>query len=233
MKIQNPFLTLTKTERAIWIFSLCAVTVGFLCSEQKDPLSLLASLVGVTALLFVSKGNVTGQILTVFFSLLYGVISYQMRYFGEMITYLCMSAPAAIFATVSWLRHPYREKKDEVEIADMNAKKWAVLFCTTALVTFLFYFLLAWLGTENLYVSTLSVATSFLASALTFLRSPYYGLGYAANDVVLIVLWLWASFKEPKYLPMILCFAAFLINDVYGFVNWRRIRRRQESGNAM
>ena len=230
VKFQNPFSTLTRTEWIIWIFSLCAVTLGFLFSEQKDPLSLVASLVGVTALIFVCKGNVLGQMLTILFSILYGIVSWQTRYYGEMITYLCMSAPAALFATVSWLCHPYKDKKDEVTIAHLSTKAWIILLSVTLPVTVLFYFLLQWLGTESLYVSTLSVATSFVAAGLTFLRSPYYGLGYAVNDLVLIVLWLLASFKEPKYLPMLLCFGAFLVNDLYGFFNWRRIRRRQENG---
>jgi nicotinamide riboside transporter PnuC len=72
------------------------------------------------------------------------------------------------------------------------------------------------------------VATSFSASYLTYLRSPYYGIGYGANDVVLIVLWAIASAKDLAYLPMVACFVMFLANDIYGFINWRRMRRRQQ-----
>ena len=90
-----------------------------------------------------------------------------------------------------------------------------------------FYFILAALETPNLFFSTLSVTTSFAASALTFLRSPFYALAYAANDVVLIVLWVLASITDISYLPMIICFAAFLINDIYGFINWTKMKNRQ------
>ena len=71
-------------------------------------------------------------------------------------------------------------------------------------------------------------ATSFSASYLTYLRSPYYGIGYGANDVVLIVLWAIASAEDLAYLPMMACFVMFLVNDIYGFINWRRMRRRQQ-----
>jgi hypothetical protein len=73
-----------------------------------------------------------------------------------------------------------------------------------------------------------SVATSFLASYLTFMRSPYYGIGYGANDVVLIILWVMASAKDPAYLPMVVCFVMFLLNDLYGFVNWQRLKKSQQ-----
>lgn len=69
---------------------------------------------------------------------------------------------------------------------------------------------------------TVSVATSFIAASLTLLRSPLYGLGYAANDIVLIIMWIMATVDDPSYLPMIVCFSVFFINDCYGFINWRK-----------
>ncbi len=66
-----------------------------------------------------------------------------------------------------------------------------------------------------------------MASALTFLRSPYYALFYAANDIVLIVLWSLASAENISYIPMVICFSCFFINDLYGFINWQRMKKRQ------
>ena len=52
-------------------------------------------------------------------------------------------------------------------------------------------------------------------------------LAYALNDAVLIVLWLLATAKDPSYVSVIICFIAFIINDVYGFINWLRMEKRQ------
>ena len=95
-------------------------------------------------------------------------------------------------------------------------------------VTAIFYFILRALGTNNLIFSTISVTTSFLAVYMTFLRSPYYAIGYALNDIVLIVLWVLASIKNPSYIPMIICFLMFFANDIYGFINWKRIEKAQK-----
>ena len=97
----------------------------------------------------------------------------------------------------------------------------------TAAVTVAFYFILRALNTPNLAVSTLSIATSFLACFLVFLRSPWYAVAYAANDIVLIVLWVLATVKSLSYLPMVTCFAMFLINDVYGFICWIKMKKSQ------
>ena len=224
--MKNPFKDLTKFELFLWLFSLLLVSGGFLLAPEKDYLTLVASLIGATALIFVSKGYVLGQILTLVFALFYGIVSFFFHYYGEMITYLCMTAPIALASTISWLKHPYKRTK-EVTVARITGKQVLILAILTVAVTAAFYFILRALGNANLIVSTLSVATSFVASSLTLLRSPYYAIGYAANDVVLIILWVLASIQNPAYIPMILCFVVFLLNDLYGFINWKRIQKRQ------
>ncbi len=222
----NPFRNLTKFERILWILSLCVVGGGFLLTSE-DFLTLTASLIGVTALILVAKGDTWGQILTCVFALLYAVISWEQRYYGEMITYVGMSAPIAAAAVVEWLRHPYAGTR-EVEVAALTGKKIALIGGLAVLVTVAFYFILDFFGTANLIPSTISVTTSFTAASLVLCRSPYYGLAYAANDLVLIVLWVLASLADPSYIPMVLCFVMFFVNDTYGFVNWTRMRQRQK-----
>jgi len=226
MRNINPFASLTRFERRLWLSSVCVVLFSGVLSGGKDLLSVAASLIGVTSLIFLAKGYVLGQVLTVVFSVLYGIISYGFRYYGEMITYLGMTAPMALLAVVSWLRHPF-EGSREVEVSRITGKQGAAVLAGAAVATGVFYFILKALSTASLAVSTVSVTTSFLASALTYLRSPLYALSYAANDLILIVLWILAARKNPSCLPMILCFAMFFVNDVYAYVNWRRIHARQ------
>ena len=226
MKLLNSFRDLTKFELILWIVSLITVSGSFLLSSPPDYLTLIASLIGVTALIFVSKGYVLGQVLTVVFSVFYGIISFFFSYYGEMITYLCMTAPIAVMAVVSWARHPYK-RSAVVEVSRLKRGQIIFMWVAAIVVTAVFYFILGALGNANLIVSTVSVTTSFLASYLTFCRSPYYALAYAANDLVLIALWIMATLKSPSYLPMVFCFVQFFANDMYGFFNWSRLRKEQ------
>ncbi len=224
--MKNPFRVFTKWELLIWFGSAAAVTASFLLSPGNDYLTLTAALIGVTALIFVAKGMVLGQILTVVFSVFYGIVSYWLGYYGEMITYLCMTSPIAVLSVISWVRHPYQESS-EVEVNRVSKRQVLVMAVLAVMVTAIFYVILGAMGNVNLIVSTVSVTTSFLASFLTFLRSPYYGIGYGANDIVLIVLWTLAAVNDINYLPMVICFVMFLVNDIYGFVNWKKMQKRQ------
>ena len=232
MKISNPFKAFTKFELFLWLASLIVVSASFLLPTEKDYLTLAASLIGVTALIFVSKGLVIGQVLIVVFAVFYGVISFYFRYYGEMITYLGMSAPIAMLSVVSWIRHPAKDR-EEVEVHHMTRRELVISFVFTVITTVVFYFILGAIGTSNLFFSTISVTTSFIASYLTFMRSPYYALAYALNDLVLIVLWVAAAMKDVSSLPMVFCFLMFFANDMYGFFNWRRMGKQQESQYKM
>ncbi len=227
MNIIKSFRNLSKFEFMLWIVSVLTVIVSFLCSSEFQPLTLIASLIGVTALIFVAKGDVLGQILTVVFSVFYAVISFKFRYFGEMITYLGMTAPMAILAAVEWFKNPYAEK--EVKVARLTKKRIIIMIFGAIISTLIFYFILKHFNNANLIMSTLSITTSFLASYLTFCRSPFYALAYASNDIVLIILWIMATIENPAYLPMIICFIMFFCNDFYGFINWQRMRKNQKN----
>ena len=217
----------TKSELALWVGSVVLILASFVAFDRANFMTLAASAIGVTSLIFNAKGNPIGQALMIVFSLLYGIISYTFSYYGEMITYLGMTGPMALFALISWLRNPYKGNHAEVAVNRISKREYIGMYALSAVVTLSFYFILKHFNTANIIPSTLSVTTSFIAVYLTFRRSPYFALAYAANDVVLIVLWILAAKENIRYLSVIICFVMFLVNDLYGFVSWKQMEKRQ------
>lgn len=214
-------------ELFLWGLSVVLIVASFCVFDRENYLTLVASLIGVTSLIFNAKGNPIGQALMIVFSLFYGYISFVFTYYGEMLTYVCMTMPMAVFALVSWLKNPYHGNRSEVKVDRLKKNEPLWMFVAAAVITLVFYFILKAFDTKNIIPSTISVTTSFLAVYLTFRRSPFYAIGYAANDIVLIVLWTLAAIDDISYLSVIVCFVAFLANDIYGFINWQKMARRQ------
>ena len=217
----------TKFEIGLWTSSVLLILASFCIFDRENYLTLLASIIGATFLIFNAKGNPIGQLLTMVFGVLYGVISYGFAYYGEMITYLGMTFPMALVALASWLKNPYKDNKAEVKVNRLSKKEIPFMMVLTLIVTIAFYFILKHFNTANLIPSTISVTTSFLAVYLTFRRSPYFALAYAVNDLVLIVLWVLASIAEISYLSVVICFIVFFVNDMYGFISWKQMEKRQ------
>ena len=223
------FAYFSKMELILWSVSVIFIIVSFCIFDRESYLTLVASLIGVTSLIFNAKGNPIGQALMVAFSLLYGIISYTFAYYGEMITYLGMTMPMAFFALIAWLKNPYKGNKAEVKVNSIGKVEQLLMWLLTVGVTVVFYFILDYFNTANIIPSTLSVSTSFLAVYLTFRRCPSFALAYAANDIVLIVLWVLASLTDIRYISVVVCFVAFLFNDIYGYISWQRMKKRQSS----
>lgn len=219
----------SKSELLLWFSSMLFILISFIFLNRENYLTLTASLIGATSLIFCAKGNPFGQLLMILFSILYGIISFSFAYYGEMLTYLMMTAPMALLSLISWLRNPYNGNKAEVKVSSLKKTDIYVMFLLSIAVTFIFYFILEFFNTANIIPSTLSVTTSFIAVYLTFKRSPFYALAYASNDVVLIILWILASYADISYISVVICFIMFLINDLYGFYNWQKMKKRQAS----
>ena len=219
----------TAGEWALWSCSVLIIVLCFIFLDSSSPMTLAASLVGVTALIFNAKGNPFGQVMMIIFSIQYSVISYAFAYYGELATWLGMSAPMAIIALVAWLRNPYKGDHAQVEISRLSRRDILLLVICTAAVTVAFYFILGALHTTNLIPSTISVTTSFAAAWLTVKRSPYYAAAYALNDVVLIVLWLLAAQVDLFYLSVLICRRQAGLMSLLSFFNSISGRRKGAS----
>lgn len=219
----------TKSELLLWSASIIFILGSFILFDRENYLTLAASLIGATSLIYCAKGNPFGQFLMVVFSIIYGAISYTFDYYGEMITYVGMTGPMALFALVAWLRNPYNGNRAEVKVNELTKREIVFMFILAGIVTFAFYFILKNFNTANLAPSTLSVTTSFIGVYLTFRRSAYYALAYALNDIILILLWTLATLTDISYMSVIICFVMFLVNDLYGFINWSRMKKTQKN----
>ncbi|MBR4099568.1 MAG: nicotinamide mononucleotide transporter [Clostridia bacterium] len=219
----------TKFELILWLSSIAMVVISYVGFGRSIDLAFFASIIGATSLIFNAKGNPIGPALMMVFCVIYGYISYTFSYYGEMITYLGMSWPMAVLSVLSWLKNPYKGKKSQVTINNIGKIEIFFVFIGAAVATVLLYFLLKYFNTNNLLISTFSVTTSFIAAYFTMRRSPYFALAYAVNDIVLIVMWIMATFSDIYYLSVVICFAMFLVNDSYSFINWRRMQKKQKA----
>ena len=227
MKLKNIFNYFSLAEKLLWSCSALLIIASFLIFDNENYLTLINSLIGITSIIFCAKGNPFGQALGIVFGVIYSIISLEFAYYGEAITYLGMSVPTAAFVLITWLRNPFEKGRAEVTINKISKKEYPIIFVLAAIVTVVFYFILRELGTANLLPSTVSVTTSFIAVCLAFRRSPYFSIAYAANDLVLIILWTLAAAEDISYLSVIICFIAFFANDIYCFINWRKIQKKQ------
>ncbi|MCD8017602.1 MAG: hypothetical protein LUE97_07400 [Oscillospiraceae bacterium] len=82
-KIKSLLHYFTAGEILLWLSSVFFVVLSFCLFDRENYLTLSASLIGVTSLIFNAKGNPFGQVLMIIFSVLYGIISLTFAYYGK------------------------------------------------------------------------------------------------------------------------------------------------------
>lgn len=175
MCVKKEWFALSPGERGLWLFSVAVVAMAGVLGGQTTAAGVLGPVIGVTALIYIARGAVLGQVLMVVFSLVYGYLSFYCRYYGEMVTYMGMTGPISAMTVVTWLRHPSQEE-NRVEAARLSPRLRWIMAVSAAGTTWAFYYILKYFHTAQLPLSTLSVTTSFLASYLMLFRSSMYAV---------------------------------------------------------
>lgn len=215
-------------EKLFLIISLFIVIGCFFLGTDKNILSLVTSVLGVITVIFGAKGLVWAPIINIVYNIVYILLSYTQGFYGEVIIYVFLMTPLNIAMIVSWFKNKSKKDENIVAVNKLSKKEYILLFVFTLFISVIFYLLLKALNTNALLISTISLIDSFIASYLLFRRCSNYALSYIVNDIILIVLWSFAIKNNGiAYLPIVLSFIVFLVNDIYGLISWKKREKEQ------
>lgn len=216
----------TKFEKLLLFASIILVAlVGIIF--KSNLLTTICSIVGIITALLLAKGKNLGQMFGLLIVVLYSIVSFKNRYYGEVIIYLCIMLPMYIIGIISWLKHQNKET-NTVEVNSIKTKEWIIVFIVSLGAFISIYFLLKLFNTNQLFISSLSVIDSLFAIYLGIRRSKYSFYFYVVNDLILILLWgIPVISGSLILLPMIFNPTINLINDIYGIYNWKKLEKIQ------
>ncbi len=223
---------LKKFTIANYIYLACAyiiIILGFIISDDKNILSLIASLMGVTAFLMSAKGFTIAPILSSIYYILYASLALTQKFYGEAIVNGLISLPLSVFAIVTWFRNKNKSENTNVSVNEISKKEYLYLFLALPVVYVGMFFLLKALDTNQLIINSISTLCCICAGYLLVRRSPFYSLAYICADVVVITLWSVTIMNEGlAYLPTLLSVCCFFVNDIYGLYSWQKRRKIQK-----
>lgn len=185
-------------------------------------LATIVPFIGFFSALNQAKGHVIGQIVGILLAILYSIMSYNNKYYGEVIIYLLVILPLYISGTYTWLKNR-NMKSEKVKQNTLKKKEWNILLIVNLILFIGLYFLLKYFNTNNLLVSTISMNINLTATYLLVRRSRYSFLFYLINAFILLILWgLPVLDGNIILLPMAFDAILLLINNIYGLHSWSK-----------
>lgn len=185
-------------------------------------LATIVPFIGFFSALNQAKGHVVGQIVGVLLAILYSIMSYNNKYYGEVIIYLIVILPLYLSGIYTWLKNEDK-KSEKVKQNTLPQKEWYSLLGINIVLFIGLYFLLKYFNTNNLLVSTISMNINLTATYLLVRRSKYSFLFYLVNAFILLILWgLPVLNGNILLLPMVFDALLLLINNIYGLHSWSK-----------
>lgn len=210
------------------LYLLIGITTAIIVTivSKSSIISMLYVITYITNALLASKGKIECYIFGFIGIIFYGYLSFQQKYYGELIILLFMSIPVMIMGVISW----FRNKNDETIIINTLSKKEITLvILSQAIMFWLYYFILKIFNTNMLIISTLSIIMSLLALYFESRRSELAFYFYILNDIVGITLWIMPILNGEKAIFSVIFGPILLfINDIYGVYNWKRLKKKQK-----
>lgn len=218
-----------KSEKILLFGSIILVSLVAIIFKS-DLLTTICSIEGIITVLLLAKGKNLGQVFGIIITILYSIVSFKNKFYGEVIIYIVLMLPMYIIGIISWARHT-NKKTNTVDVNIINGKEW-LLACIIVIVIFIgIYHLLKSFNTNELIVSTISVVASLFAVYLQIRRSRFSFYFYIINDLILFLLWgIPVIHGNLLILPMVFNPIINLINDSYGVYNWKRLEKEQRDG---
>ena len=213
-------------------FEILFLFIGTLLALILTPvfngtiIDLLYTLLYFWTALLLAKGKYSCYIIGIISTFFYAYVSYTNSYYGEIIISMFCTLPLMIVGLINWLKN--QDDTNTVIIKEITKKELIIVLLSQVIMFSGYYYLLKYFNTSNLFVSTLSIVASLIATYLTARRSEYGFIGFIINDLILITLWgLPVINGNLNLIPVLLCPVLLLINDIYGVYNWKKLKELQ------
>lgn len=228
--LKKLFYDWTKFEITLLVISLISVGItGIICNSSL--LTIICSIAGILCALTQAKGKVISQFIGLLIVVLYSILSFQNKFYGEVIIYVFIMFPLFISGIISWIKNLNKET-NTVNENKLYKKEWILLTIISIVLFVLLYYLLKYFNTSQLLVSTLSLVTSLFATYLVSRRSKYGFLFYIGNDIILFILWGGQVVKGNfALIPILVNPIINFINDSYAWKSWNKREKREENKN--
>ncbi|WP_316571739.1 nicotinamide riboside transporter PnuC [Neobacillus sp. YIM B06451] len=219
----------------VWLVVFTAVNISVYFAWNNTLIGLISSISGMLCVVLVAKGKISNYYFGIIQTGTYAYISYVYGLYGEAMLNAAFYFPLQFIGIYFWKKNQIGEGTigEDVAVKRLNKKQWVWLSIFTVASSALYAELLYMIGGQQVRIDSVAVVLSIIAQILMVKRFAEQWVLWILVNVLSIALWAITLFNTGgnDYI-MLVMWTAFLINSIYGYINWIRMSKMQGGAEA-
>ena len=223
----NLFKEWTWFER-IWLLLFSIVNVFLYLKWDSGLIGLVSAMSGMLCVVLVAKGKISNFVFGIVNTATYAYISYGYGLYGESMLNALFYLPTQFIGLWMWQRHRSVNKvrDEDIEIKRLSVKGWAIVVASVVVGAYAYMHVLMALDAQQVRIDSVAVVMSVVAQILLTLRYAEQWVLWILVNLLSIVLWVVTlSQSGGSDYTMPVMWTAFLINSIYGWINWLKLQQ--------
>ena len=222
--ISNEFKGWKKLE-VFWLLLACTIITGLSIYWQDSLMGIISATTGVACVVCTGKGKLSAYIFGVVNCVLYAIISYKARLYGETMLNALYYVPMQFIGYWQWRRRGAATDLT-VKARSMTLSQRAVLVisCTAAVIAG--GFILRHFGDPQPFKDSTTTVLSIVAQALMAMAFMEQWALWIITNVVSVIMWSVCLIRgEAHAAVMLIMWVFYLLNSLNGFRVWCKLSK--------
>jgi nicotinamide mononucleotide transporter len=213
-----------------WLVLFCAIAILVTIITRDTLFGFAVFLSGVLCVVLAAKGSIINYPIGLFNTAGYAWIAFRNQLYGEVAEYLLFYLPMTIVGYLMWRGHT--DDSGIVTMRKLSRSQFLMVTMVTIIATCLLGKALVLFGQQNTpYIDAATNILSVVATLLMVKRYREQWIAYISLNLFSVAMWFVRTVAGSSDGPiMLVMWAAFLVNAVYGFYNWTKGARLPEAG---
>lgn len=219
----------------LWLLIFTAVNVYLFFAWSDSLIGLISSITGMLCVVLVAKGKIANYYFGIIQTSTYAYISYGYGLYGEAMLNGLFYLPVQFIGIYLWNKHRTEQgvQGEDVKVKRLSKAGWVYTISIAVILIIGYGFFLKYLGGSNIWTDSATNVLSVMAQILMLKRFAEQWLLWISVNILSIYLWISALVSQGgNDFSMLVMWTAFLVNSIYGYINWRKLYSKQAQGGS-
>ena len=210
------------------ILGTTAVSIASsLLGEGWDTIGFIVAVTGIINLVLCAKGNIWNYAFGIVYNAIYVYIAWHSKLYADAAIYLLYYLPMQFVGWAQWKKNQ-DEESGAVNAVHLTRRQAFILLAAAVLIPLFAWILsLPAIGDAQPWLDAVTTVVSILAMYMMVKAIAEQWLIWIVLDAAQVVKWTVATVRgEAHAALMLVMFAFFLANAVYGLIQWNGLAKR-------